>query len=158
MTSAAPKSDQESSLQKRREGSADLQRLQAQLDELKDMADLLPVLASVQEHLEEEKSRHQRHMRWMMFLFAVMFGFFLVAPIYLGRSLLEQSREHFESQQALQAELIQAFQSEGAAAALAEEEARAQYQAQLAVEKERMRGVLKTLIQEVDAAITAASE
>lgn len=157
MTSTAPKSDQESSLQKRSEASADLQRFQAQLDELKDMADLLPVLASVQEHLEEEKARHQKRMTSMIILFAAMFGFFLIAPIYLGRALLEQSRENFASQQALQTELIQAVQG-GTSNARAEEEARAQYQAQLAAEKARMRGVLETLIREVDTAITASSE
>lgn len=158
MTSTAPKSDQESSLQKRSEASSDLQRLQSQLDELKDMADLLPVLASVQEHLEAEKLHHQKRMMSMMILFAVMFGFFLIAPIYLGRALLEQSRDNVAAQQALQAEFIQAVQGGGAAATLAEEEVRAQYQAELAAEKARMRGVLETLILEVDAAITAASE
>ena len=158
MTSTVPNSDQESSLQKRSDAPADLQRLQAQLDDLKDMADLLPVLASVQEHLEEEKARHQKRMTFMSILFVAMFGFFLIAPIYLGRALLEQSRENFAAQQVLQTEFIQAVQGGGGSPALAEEQAREQFQAELAVEKARMRTVLEALILEVDAAISVTAE
>ena len=121
------------------------------------MADLLPVLASVQEHLEEEKAGHRSRMTMMMILFAAMFGFFLIAPIYLGQALLEQSRENFRAQQALQTELIQAVRADGVAASQNEEALRAQYDADLAVEKARMRTLLESLVLEVDAAITAAS-
>ena len=158
MTQSASSSDQEQALQKRSDAPVEMQRLQAQLDELRDMADLLPVLASVQEHLEQEKARHQNRMTMMVILFAVMFGFFLVAPIYLGRALLEQSRENFSAQQALQTELIQAVRHGGAVASQSEAELKEQYQADLAAEKARMRSVLESLVLEVDAAITAASQ
>jgi len=156
MSSSSP-SKPDHSLQARSESSADLQRLQTQLDDLKDMADLLPVLATVQEHLEEEKARHQKRMSVMLILFAAMFGFFLIAPIYLGKALLEQSRENVASQQALQAELIEAVQAGGMSAQVVQE-AESKYKADLAAEKDRMRSVLETLILEVDKAIQASEE
>lgn len=150
------------SLQKSEPAAIDLRQVQDQLNDLRDMADLVPVLASVQQHLEEEKENHRKRMTGLLLAFACLFSFFLIAPVYLGHSLLKQNQAATLRQQDLQIELVETLEEAmnrmGRTSSVETDvEAYQLYQEALNLEKEKMREVLETLMDEVDAALRLQS-
>lgn len=140
----------------------EIRKLQSQLDELREMTDLVPVLAGVQEHLEEEKKKHHQRMKGMAGVVGVLLILFLVAPFVLGRALLKQSEAQLEAQREFQTVLVEklegALEETNAGSLNRQAQVIEAYEQELEQEKARMRSVLESLIIEVDAAIQAQSD
>lgn len=73
--------------------------------EFVDLQEIVPVMATFQEHLAAEQRKNRERMRMIVFLFAVLFLAFLLFPVYLGNRFLEQHRAALAAQKAAQDEL-----------------------------------------------------
>ncbi len=74
-----------------------------------DMQEMLPVMATFQDHLASEQRKHRAQVRGLILMFVVLFGAFLAAPVYYGSRFLEQAKATAETQKASQEQLSQSL-------------------------------------------------